>query len=82
MTPSEWFLLAIVCFFFFVFIRIRGSIEKDRQFRKNLKVGDKAHFWVDGEHYIGKIKNVHPPFVDFDYFNSTHTVFISSIYPA
>ena len=79
---NEWILFFVVLFLFLAFIKVWSFFEKDKQFRKNIKVGDRARFYVDEEAYIGNVTKVHHPFVDFDYFDETYTDFISSIYPA
>lgn len=79
---NQWILFFIVFIAFLVFIRTWVSFEKDKQFRKNIKKGDIARFYVDNWKYYGKVTKVHPPFVDFSYYGGTHTDFISSIYPA
>ena len=79
---NECILLAIASILFIIFLKVRFSFEKDKQFRKNIKEGDKARFYVDNEKYYGKVTKVHHPFVDFDFYNETYTEFISNIFPA
>jgi hypothetical protein len=79
---NEWILLVILSFLFLIFIRIWSLLEKDKQFRENIEVGDKARFYVDNEKYYGRVTKVHHPFVDFDFYNETYTDYISNIFPA
>jgi hypothetical protein len=79
---NECILLAIASILFIIFLKVRFSFEKDKQFRKNIKEGDKARFYVDNEKYYGRVTKVHHPFVDFDFYNETYTDYISNIFPA
>jgi len=79
---KQLIIILIFLFLFIIFLRVWSLLEKDKQFRKNIKEGDKARFYVDNEKYYGRVTKVHHPFVDFDFYNETYTEFISNIFPA
>lgn len=42
-------IMIIFCIFLFGFY----FYKKDKNFKKNLKIGDKLHFWINNEKYTG-----------------------------